>query len=303
MRAVVALISTAIFAFILAAIGLWLRPVSYITAYSYLRLYRDGGQSRDVTADGLRIHYDVAGPNNATPVVLVHGLGGRAENWENLLPYLTRAGYRVYMPDLPGFGRSEKPPNFSYSVKDQAATLTSFLNAVGLPKVDLGGWSMGGWIVQLVAGEHPERIQKLILFDSAGLNVPPSWNTHLFTPDNLQELHQFDALLTRDPVVIPRFVSRDLLRTSKQNAWVVQRSMQAMLTGANTTDDLLPHLQMPVLIVWGTEDRVVPLSQAETIHRLIPQSQLELASGCGHLAVIQCANQIGPGLVNFLQHP
>ena len=77
-------------------------------------------------------------------VVLVHGLGGSAEDWRNLAPWLVKAGYRVYTPDLPGFGRSEQPSDFSYSVHDQAEMVAGFMDALGLKQVDLGGWSMGG---------------------------------------------------------------------------------------------------------------------------------------------------------------
>jgi pimeloyl-ACP methyl ester carboxylesterase len=73
-----------------------------------------------------------------------------------------------------------------------------------------------------------------------------------------------------------------------------------MLTGQETTDSLLPELKMPVLIVWGAEDHITPLSEGETIHKLIPQSQLDVISGCGHLAPNQCASKFGPTVVEFL---
>ena len=104
-----------------------------------------------MTVDGYRVHYNADGPEDGPVVVLVHGLGGRAEDWRNLAPYLAKAGYRVYMPDLLGYGRSEKPADFSYSVHDEAAVVVGFMDALGLKQVDLGGWSMGGWIVQVVA--------------------------------------------------------------------------------------------------------------------------------------------------------
>jgi pimeloyl-ACP methyl ester carboxylesterase len=74
-----------------------------------------------------------------------------------------------------------------------------------------------------------------------------------------------------------------------------------MLTGQDTTDNLLPKLKMPVLIVWGAVDRVTPLSQGETMHRLVPQSELDVIPGCGHLAPGQCTGQIGPKVVEFLK--
>ena len=74
-----------------------------------------------------------------------------------------------------------------------------------------------------------------------------------------------------------------------------------MLTGRDATDKLLPELKMPVLIVWGALDHITPLSQGETIHRLVPQSQLEVVPTCGHLAPVQCADKIGPAVAHFLK--
>jgi pimeloyl-ACP methyl ester carboxylesterase len=233
--------------------------------------------------------------------VLVHGLGGRAEDWRNLAPYFAKAGFRVYLPDLPGYGRSEKPANFSYSVSDEAGAVVGFLDALGLKQVDLGGWSMGGWIVQRVAIEHPERVQRLMLFDSAGLYEKPEWDTRLFTPATAADLDQLDALLMPNPPKVPPFIAEDVLRRSKQHAWIIHRALNTMLTGKEATDNLLPQLKMPVLIVWGAEDRITPLHLGEKMHRLVPQSALDVIPGCGHLAPVQCAVQIGPKVVGFVQ--
>ena len=102
------------------------------------------------------------------------------------------------------------------------------------------------------------------------------------------------------PPKVPEFLSRDILRISQQNAWVIHRALATMLTGRDATDNLLPGLKMPVLIVWSTEDHVLPLSQGERMHLLIPKSQLEVFAGCSHLAPEQCASQIGPKLVEFV---
>jgi pimeloyl-ACP methyl ester carboxylesterase len=77
--------------------------------------------------------------------------------------------------------------------------------------------------------------------------------------------------------------------------------MAAMLTGQDATDKLLPQMKMPVLLVWGEEDKITPLSHGETMHRLVPQSQLDVIAGCGHLAPDQCAAQIAPKVLEFLK--
>ena len=279
----------------------WARPLGFFRGYSALSLRLAGAQSRSTIVSGYRIHYYVLGPETGPPLVLVHGLGGQAADWLKLAPFLTKAGFRVYLPDLPGYGESERPANFSYSIPDEASILEGFLDAAGLKQVDLGGWSMGGWIVQRVASDHPDRVRRLLLFDSAGLYAKPDWNTALFTPKTPAELDQLDVLLMPNPRVAPGFIARDILRKSQRNAWVIHRALDSMLTGRDVTDSLLPDLKMPVLIVWGAEDRITPLSEGEKIHKLISQSQLEVIAGCGHLAPNECADRIGPIVVKFVQ--
>ena len=282
-------------------VGFWLRPVSYFNALLYFQMAMSGAKGQNITVAGHRIHYYVQGPESGLPIVLVHGLGGHCEDWRNLAPYLVHSGFRVYTPDLPGYGRSEKPADFSYSIPEEAAAVVGFMDALGLKQVDLGGWSMGGWIVQHVAHDHPERIRRLILFDSAGIYEAPAWDTALFTPTSTGELDRLDALLMPHPPTVPGFIARDVLRNSRNNAWVIHRALETMLKGHDTTDDLLPKLKMPVLIVWGDKDFITPLSQGKTMHKLIPQSQLDVVPGCGHLAPVQCADLIGPNFADFLK--
>jgi len=280
---------------------IWARPLSVFRWINEAQMFWHGGWNHYTTVEGYRIHYYTLGPENGSPVVLVHGLGGRSEDWEKLAPYLARAGYRVYLPDLPGFGQSERPADFSYSVTDQSKVVVGFLDTLGLKQASLGGWSMGGWIVQLVAVNHPDRVAKLMLFDSAGLYMKPEWDTRLFTPISPAEIEKLDALLMPHPPRLPGFIARDILRVSGEHAWIMRRAMSTMLQGRETTDALLPELKMPVLIVWGKVDQITPLSEGEKMHRLIPQSELNVVQGCGHLAPNECAGQIGPVVVDFLK--
>jgi len=286
---------------VLLAFTMWERPISlvYFQGVVPLRLFLQGGSSRSAEVAGLHLHYDVLGPAEGPPVVLVHGLGGRAEEWLDLARYLVKAGYRVYLPDLPGYGRSEKPANFSYSVPDESAVVLRFMDVVGLKQADLGGLSMGGWIVQRIAADHPERVRHLMLFDSAGISERPVWDTRLFTPTTTGEVQQLNALLYPHPMVVPGFVARDIVRLTERNGWVIRRAVASMLMGNDSTDRLLPQLKMPVLIVWGAEDHIMPLHQGEKMHQLVPQSQFEVIAGCGHLSPMQCSGQIGPKVVEF----
>jgi predicted alpha/beta-fold hydrolase len=123
---------------ILCGMALVLRPVSFFNGSMYFEQRFSGFENHSIVVDGHRMHYLAKGPASGPVVVLVHGLGGRAEDWRLLAPYLTKAGFRVYMPDLPGYGRSEWPRDFSYSVRDEATVLVDFIKALGLRLVD--GW-------------------------------------------------------------------------------------------------------------------------------------------------------------------
>lgn len=285
---------------VVAGVMLWERPLAVFSLFTEARMFLHGAQSRYAIVDGYRIHYYDVGPASGETVVLIHGLGGRSEDWDKLAPYLAKAGYHVYMPDLPGYGRSQKPADFSYSVTDESRVVVAFLDVLGLKRVDLGGWSMGGWIVQLVAAMYADRVHRLMLFDSAGLYIRPDWDTKLFTPVSAAQLDELDALLMPNPPKVPGFVARDILRSSQEHAWVIRRALTTMLEGHETTDKLLPTLHMPVLLVWGGLDHITPLSQGEKIHQLIPQSELDVVRECGHLAPNACGGQVGPLVVNFL---
>ncbi len=279
--------------------GFFLYPVSYFNAWTYLREDFSGVESRAVRVDGYRVHYLAEGPADGQAIVLVHGLGARADDWSYLAPYLAQAGFRVYMPDLVGYGRSERPAHFSYSVRDEAGIVVDFMNTMGIRRAEIGGWSMGGWIAVLVAAEHPQLVSRLMLFDAAGLRVEPPFDTALFTPSTRAQLSQLQALLTPRPRPIPAFIAGNLLRNFRHNGWVIQRALATMLSGQDVVDGLLPQLKMPVLLAWGSLDRITPLAQGETMHRLIPQSQLDVFAGCGHLAPMECATVEGPKVVAF----
>jgi pimeloyl-ACP methyl ester carboxylesterase len=284
-----------------------LRPVAFLEARAAWYLRSHGVESLEAVVEGHSIHYLAEGPKDGKPVVLLHGLGDHAEHWGPLSRYLVQAGFRVYAPDLLGFGRSDKPPEASYSISEQARIVLGWLDVLGLKQVDLCGWSMGGWISQRVALDHPERVRRLVLFDSAGLNVPVDWDPRIFTPKTREEFGQFVALLSPQHVEIPGYILDDVLRRRAETNWVTERALAAMLTSKDATltwkdatDAQLPTLKMPVLILWGSIDHVSPVSEGEAMHRLIPSSEWAVFDGCGHLAPADCATQMGPRVVKFL---
>jgi pimeloyl-ACP methyl ester carboxylesterase len=266
-------------------------------------LWREDVKSEYVEAGGYRLHYFEASPGNGsggTPLVLVHGLGARGEDWSAMIPALAAQGFHVYVPDLLGYGRSPKP-DVDYSISLQEQTVAEFMRAMHVPRADVGGWSMGGWVVMKLALDHPEMVDRLVIYDSAGVYFPATWEPELFTPADVVGVKKLMALLSPKPRPLPNFASEAALRKLERNAWVIRRSMTAMTSGRDLLDFRLYQISQPMLIVWGAQDDLIPLSAGEAIHKRVPQSVLNIVEGCGHLAPAECPRPVIEGTVEFLK--
>ena len=180
--------------------------------------------------------------------------------------------------------------------------VSGFADTLKLQKPDVAGWSMGGWIAAKLALDEPAKVRRLLLFDTAGVYMNVDFPFTLFSPSNRQE---FDALVDRiEPnhhyVHVPAFTIPGLLRNFQRGRWFVNSSLSSMLDGREILDFRLHQLKMPVLVVWGTEDKLTPLAGGERIHSLVPQSVLVELHGCGHLAIAECASTGIPPVIRFL---
>jgi pimeloyl-ACP methyl ester carboxylesterase len=267
------------------------------------RLWREGVKSEYVEAGGYRLHYFEASPGNGgggAPLVLVHGLGARGEDWAAMIPALAAQGFHVYVPDLLGYGRSPKP-DVDYSISLEEQTVARFMQVMHVPRADVGGWSMGGWVAMKLALDHPEMVDRLVIYDSAGVYFPATWEPELFTPADVVGVTKLIAMLTPKPRPLPNFAAEAALRKLGTNAWVIRRSMTAMTNGRDLLDFRLYQISQPMLIVWGAQDELIPLSAGERIHKSVPQSVLNIVEGCGHLAPAECAGPVTEGTVEFLK--
>ena len=266
-------------------------------------LWRANVRSEYIEADGYRLHYLEAVPPDGSPgipLVLVHGLGARSEEWSPMIPSLAAAGFHVYVPDLLGFGRSPKP-QVAYSVSLEEGVVVDYMRAVGLTHADVDGWSMGGWIAAKISLDHPELVDRLVLDDSVGIAFQPSFPRTAFVPTNPAELNSLLALLSPRPPTLAPFVVRATLRKVAGAGKIVQQSMDSMESGFDLLDSRLGSITQPTLITWGTEDKLIPIAVGETMHRNIPNSVFERIAGCGHLAPGQCAKPVLAGTIQFLK--
>ena len=218
-----------------------------------------------------------------------------------MIPSLAAHGFHVYALDLPGYGRSSKPADASYSIPMEEAAVVSFMQAVHVPRADVGGWSMGGWIALKLAYDHPALVDRLVVYDSAGTYFPATFGPELFSPDDIAGVHKLLAALSPKPRDVPDFAARAMVRKLQGNKWVIQRSLAAMMDGHDLMDFRLHQISEPTLIVWGSHDDLIPLSAGEAMHRGIPNSVLDVIEGCGHLAPAECSRPVIQGTVEFLR--
>lgn len=256
--------------------------------------------SRYIEVDSYRIHYFEAGPSTGTPLILIHGLGSRGEDWANLIPGLAANGFHVLVPDLLGYGRSPKP-DVDYSISLQEKVVADFMQAAGVSKADVAGWSMGGWVAAKLTVDHPELVDRLVLYDSAGVYFPATFDASLFTPTDRAGLTHLTEMLQPFPAKLPGFIADAAIEKLERGAWVVTRSVSAMTGGRDLLDFRLATIQRPTLIVWGSKDVLIPPSVGEEMHHLIAGSSMTIIEGCGHLAPGQCAPATLSTTLQFLK--
>jgi len=289
---------------LVVALTVYLQPLWVQRQAIHFGLFLDHVQSNYVMTPQGRVHYyegqaDVSG--GGVPLVLLHGLGDRGEAWAPMIKRLKAAGFHVYAPDLLGYGRSPKPAGSDYSIAAQEQFVVDFLQALGLQKTDLAGWSMGGWVVLKLALDHPDMVDRVVVYDAAGIRYDTSFPRTIFHPTDPAALHRLQLLLEPASTPLPDFVARGALRTFAAQQWVIDRGMDSMFTGRDLVGDRLSGFTPPLLIVWGSEDRLIPLSVAEQMHTLDPRSELDVVQGCGHLAPGLCSATVAAATVAFLQ--
>lgn len=281
--------------FIVAGI-FYFRPGTFVEQVQRFQQWRIGLRQEWVVLGGQKIHYVVGG--QGTPLVLVHGLGGRSEDWLPLIPRFIKNGYKVYALDLLGYGRSARP-DVDYSISLEEQIVKEFLDSQRLQQADVAGWSMGGWISLKFAADNPDRVRDLIILDSAGLKFDPV-NASFLRPKSEADLAKMMQVLTPHPPHIPSFYARDLLRGFAREDWIIGRALKSMFTGKDLMDGRMSTVKMPVLLVWGRQDVLTPPSIGEEMHQAMPQSVLEIFDGCGHLAPVECSSQVSRSMVSFL---
>ncbi len=261
-----------------------------------------------IVAHGIVTNYLQAGDGD--PVVLVHGSGpgvSAYSNWRLTIPALAEH-YRVFAPDMVGFGFTERPVDVEYSMNTWVNQLIGFLDAHGLERAHLVGNSFGGGVALRTAAHHPDRIGDLVLMGSVGapFTLTPGlddiwgYEPSVAAMRRLLDIFAFNKNIATDELAELRY--RASIEPGVQEAFsaMFPSPRQTWVDAMVTPDALLRTLEHRVLIVHGREDAVIPVSCAHHLFSTIPNAQLHVFGKCGHWTQIEYTTEFNGLLTNFL---
>lgn len=277
-----------------------------------------------VQAGDVELFVHDVGPKEGTAVVFTHGTGGWSKAWVETLEVLSEEGFRGIAIDMPPFGFSERPQDSTFSRQKQAERIWGMLDTLGIEKTVLVGHSVGGGAVVEAAMMRPERVERLVLVDVAlGLQDPRgnenSWQARLlrvgFLRDAVVATTGTNPWLTRywlgEFIYDPEDISLEMVRMFQEPLYL-QNSTETL--GVWLIDLLFPdnsamsrqldnyrQLKMPVDVLWGDKDTVTPLRQGEYLTDLIPESEMQVLVGVGHMPQLEEPELFNDLLVEVLE--
>jgi pimeloyl-ACP methyl ester carboxylesterase len=249
-----------------------------------------GGASRFIDVAGLQVHYRDEG--EGPPLVLLHGTGASLHTWDAWAEALRRR-FRVIRMDLPGFGITGPNRDDDYRIDSYVAFLDAFRGKLGLDGFALAGNSLGGQIAWSYAVAHPKQVRALVLLDPAGYAIDRpalvfrlaripggSWLMTKLDPAPLTEKTLRDCYGDPSkvtPALVERY-SKLALRAGNRRAFVARVTRRA----EDRSGDVA-KVRAPTLILWGAQDRLIPVAHAERFAHAIPGARLIVYDGVGHV--------------------
>ncbi|MGL6043813.1 MAG: alpha/beta fold hydrolase [Sandaracinobacteroides sp.] len=298
-----------------AATFLWLRTPD-VPAGELRAKYASPASRFLELSPGFRVHMRDEGPRDAPALFLIHGSNGSLHSWE---PWVARLSgrYRVITLDLQGHGLTGPIPSACYTPACMAETVEAVRAKLGIDRLAIGGNSMGGGVALTYALAHPDRIAALILVDSAGAPLkregPPPIGFRIAQTPGLREIgalitprsiiaETLDQSVSVKAVANAAAIDRywELLRHPGNRAATMQR-FAGYLPSTLTPADFAPLANTPVLILWGEEDALIPVSAARWFKEAMPHAQLSLYSRVGHLPQEEAPDLSARDLAAFLE--
>ncbi len=267
-------------------------------------------QQQTVTAGGIRTSYLSAGAGE--PVVLLHGgdAGAGAIRWLTVIGPLS-AHFCVIAPDLVGFGESEKPPAL-YDRPYFSSWLEQFLAAISLHQARLVGHSLGGAVALQFTIDNPQRVDRLVLVNAAGLGpasqrVPASLKLRMILQNLVPTRASSKWFLEHHVLADPANITETMLQLEDYSREIVRSpggrrvfwQGRGRAAGPIPLDDLA-RVPCPTLLIWGEDDPNFPLASAQTAVRRLPRGRLKIIHGARHACFVDQPELFNDTLLHFL---
>jgi pimeloyl-ACP methyl ester carboxylesterase len=265
-------------------------------------------QEKFVTIFGAKIRYLEAGDTAKPKVILLHGLGANADSWQPT-PLVSSivalsAKYHVIAPDQVGFGKSDKP-FLKYRVGTYVDFLDKFMSELKIEKASLVGNSLGGWVAGLTAVKYPNRVEKLILVDAAGLTPAAIDFDRVYQLNNStrDEIQANLKLIFVNPAFhneafVDQFMTS---RVMTNDGYTINSIIESIKRKEDFLDSELSKIKKPTLIIWGKQDGLLPVADAEKFSKGITGSELVIFDQCGHVPQFEKFPEFTKKVLEFLE--
>ncbi len=269
-------------------------PLRWMRLLSFLARLLTGLRARNVVVDGVKWHYLEGG--KGTTLVILHGIAAEADHWLGVAGPLHRQ-FRILLPDLPGFGASQRPQGLDFRIEEQSRRLEAWLDQIGVDECIVAGNSMGAWIAADFAARHPDRVKALWIQDAFGVmsathsDIMAEFLEGGSNPFRVERMKDYvdlvDLMFHKRPQVPYALARAGYLNTARLKD-ELPRMNDEFMRQSTPLDEIATRLKMPVLIEWGELDRATHPDGARVLHETIPGSTLVMHPEVGHLPMLEC---------------
>jgi pimeloyl-ACP methyl ester carboxylesterase len=245
----------------------------------------------------LRIHYKIAGEGE--PLILLHGWGSKIEHYEKLQNFLAQ-NFRVYAVDLPGFGLSTAPDDV-WGTAEYAQFLQAFLANIKICNPIIIAHSFGGKIALYALAKNLFTAAKLILINSAGINLPKPWKTRykIYSYKLLKKIGSLPGI----KILLAAKIAAYQNKSGSLDYRDTRGIMRSILVKVINEDlrALIPAVNAPTTLIWGEEDTSTPLEAGKLMQKLLPHAELIVLQKCGHFPFVDNFEEVSRELEKALQ--
>jgi pimeloyl-ACP methyl ester carboxylesterase len=271
-----------------------------------------------VELHGDRVAYRDAG-DGPDALLLIHGMAGSSDTWRSVIPQLSKK-YRVIAPDLLGHGQSAKPRS-DYSLGAFAVGLRDLLDELGVSQATVIGQSLGGGVAMQFAYQHPDYCQRLVLISSGGLGPDVGWTLRLLSAPGAELLlpviapppvvsagNKVRAWLSQSGIQSPRGAEMWSAYSSLSDSQTRQaflRTLRSVVDYRGQAVSALNRLHLtadlPTMVMWGDQDRIIPIEHGYALQEARPGCRLEVLEGVGHFPHVERPHEVAELIDDFIE--